>query len=139
MIVRCVGNKGSNLGPYDHGLYYTDETRFDLTIGKSYVVYAMALISGSLVVLVADDYDKPAWLPIGLFEVEDPRLPNYWEFAKSEAGVGNSAPGEVISQARWGYREVVQSDSHYYGLEDRDVEALRAFYKERQRQSQGVN
>jgi hypothetical protein len=136
VIVTCTGNKGSDLGQHSRGLYYTHETHFDLTIGESYVVYAMTLINWSLMLLVADDYDQPAWLPIGLFAVEDSRLPGHWAFAKGEAEAANSPIGAVVWQARWGYREVVQSDSHYYGLEDRDVEALRVFHEERQRRSQ---
>jgi hypothetical protein len=133
VIVTCTGSKGSDLGQHSRGLHYSHKTHFDLTVGKSYIVYAMSLINASLTVLVADDYDKPAWLPLGLFEVEDPRLPGHWEFAKGEAEPVDSSIGAVAWQARWGYHEVVQSDSHYYGLEDRDVEALRVFYEERQR------
>ncbi|MEU6235625.1 hypothetical protein [Kitasatospora sp. NPDC047058] len=135
MIVDCVANSGADLGPYRRGLFYTEETRFDLTVGKSYEVYAMALISGSLTVLVADEYDKPAWLPIELFEVRDPRVPDHWEFAKGEVGPNAPAPGELICQARWGYGEVVRSEIHYYGLEERDPEALRIFHEERSRGS----
>ncbi|SPE49661.1 hypothetical protein SNS2_1352 [Streptomyces netropsis] len=133
MILKCIANKGSDLQPYQKGLFYTTETRFDLIIGKSYEAYAMALISASLTVLVADEYDNPAWLPLELFEVEDSRLPADWEFAKGEAAINTPMPGELVCQARWGYKEVVRHDAHYYGLEERDPEALNAFNEERAR------
>ncbi|GAA0374131.1 hypothetical protein GCM10010319_60790 [Streptomyces blastmyceticus] len=137
MIVRCVANKGSEIGPYRQGLFYTPETRYDLSIDSSYKVFAMALLNGFLTVLVADDYDKPAWLPLQLFEVEDSSLPGHWEFAAGEAGMPSPESGELICGGRWGYSEVVHSDTHYYDLEERDSEALRVFNEERSRSSRG--
>ncbi|MEU1780737.1 hypothetical protein ABZ545_14765 [Streptomyces abikoensis] len=135
MIVKCVANKGSEIGPYRHGLFYTPETRYDVSVGTSYEVFAMALINGSLAVLVADNYEKPAWLPIQLFEVEDPSLPEHWEFAMGEVGVPPAKSGELICGGRWGYAEVVHSDAHFYGLEEREADALRVFDEERSRRS----
>jgi hypothetical protein len=133
VLIKCVDNVGSNIGPYRGGLYYTEETRFDVVVGQTYVVYAMALINDGLTVLVADTYDKPAWLPVELFVVEDPRLPGHWEFALGQRGDAGRSPGQLIWRGKWGYSELVRSDAHYYGLEDRDAEALRIFYEERDR------
>ncbi|GAA2714320.1 hypothetical protein GCM10010315_21350 [Streptomyces luteosporeus] len=135
MIVKCVANKGSEIGPYRRGLFYTPETRFTLSIGRLYDVFAMALINGSLTVLVADDYEKPAWLPLQLFEVEDSSLPADWEFVSHDIGVDSSGPGDLVCEARWGYSEVAHSDAHFYGLEERDPESLRVFDAERSRRA----
>jgi len=49
---------------------------------------------------------RPEWYPIDLFSIEDPRIPDDWQFATSwEFGASKAAQTNV--QARWGYSELV--------------------------------
>src|SRR5437016_3069695 len=99
MIVKCRVNRGSDLAPYERGLYRTARTRFDeLKVDQVYPVYAMALFNNGLIVLLANEYDRAGWYPIELFSVEDRHLPATWEFA-SAWEVTNNGPEESDLQA----------------------------------------
>jgi hypothetical protein len=127
VLLKCIANRGSALGPSRSGSLVTEETRLDdLTVGRQYRSYAMAIYLGCLNVLVCDDYDYPVWLPIGLFVVEEPRLACDWEFA-SFRDEDPGTPGKRGLQAIWGYPEIVRSDAHYEGLIEGDPDARRVF------------
>lgn len=96
----------------------------------------MAILNDGLSVLVVDVYENPMWLPIELFEITDPRLPDGWEFSYS-GEFHEGSWGDISCTARWGYPEIVHSDKHFYDLAERVDEALRVFRAERRRREEG--
>jgi hypothetical protein len=153
MKIRCRANRGSDLGPFKRGLFYSRETRFSsLRVGELFDVYGISLVRAAppgvtlgqsgdevvpepgLAVLVAHQYDtpptlRPDWYPIELFTVEDARLPDDWEFSMvSEFVPSSEHSGNVL--ARWGYRLLVSSDDHFDGLAERRTRALEEFRQE---------
>lgn len=112
------------------------ESEFQLELGKDYLVLGLGIFDTVLSALVRDETGLPAWLPIGLFEFEVSTMPADWEFALLD---GNAASGgDSLNRwvARWGYPELVRDDRHSDGLVERDVEALKIFYRELDRASQ---
>lgn len=110
-----------------HG--YTRETRVNLTQGRPYRVYGIALIDSSIEYLVIDDSVdrinstlRPDWYNASLFRLLDPVLPYWWSFGwcarKHEEGV----------MAFIGYNELASTEGrHYVALVERESEALHVF------------
>lgn len=131
MILECVANSGKELPPDPRGLYYSERTEFPVVAGVTYQAFGIALFNDGLVVLVSNKWDKPMWLPLGLFRVKDPNIPAGWEFAY--------APDEDLArdrtrgwQARLGYPDLVRSDRHNDELLEGDEAALRVFFNQRE-------
>lgn len=127
MLLKCTATLGSDLGPHQRGEYYFPRTRFELTRERSYHAYGMAMINGGLMVLVEDDYNKPAWIPLQAFEVEDPALPPGWLFNYVPGVTLGGMPGEWVVEAIWGYPELVRSEEHYSELIELEPSALAIF------------
>jgi len=156
VILRCRAKTGSELGPFHRGPYHSDDTIFSaLRVGEAYRVYAMAIFKeeelasklspkpdwypaqAGLIVLLCHEYAapptmRPEWYPIELFSIEDPRLPDDWEFSTSWE-FGNAQSAQTNVQARWGYSELVHSDAHFEGLAEGDPVALEHFRAEHDR------
>jgi hypothetical protein len=125
MIVRlvCTGSTGADL-PADM-LERSGNTlfsRFNVTVGAEYDVWAMALWTYGLGVLIVDDTGRPNWKPIALFVVGDGQVPTNWEFA----AVAQRDP--VV--ALWGYPTLVRDPNHHDNLIERKLSALDAFLRE---------
>ncbi|SRR6266545_6189220 len=77
-------------------------------------------------------FRRPQWLPVELFVIEDCEIPLGWCFRAfvlsclRAYGRGTTAY-ERGFRARWGYRQLVESDEHRDGLEERDPVALVIF------------
>ncbi len=123
MIVKCVADQGYSLPRDYRGLHFTERTRFDLTPGRSYRVYEMALFNAGLVVLVTDDYRQPNWYPMELFEVEDGNLPDNWCFALRNGG-------RAGTQAVWGHPRIVNDPALDEALAGQDDDARVVFRRE---------
>ena len=86
MKVLCLSNSGETLpGNYlDDHRGYAFASEFPITIGKEYVVYALALRKNAQVwYYISDDHDLyyPFNYPAPLFEVVDRKLSAHWKFA----------------------------------------------------------
>jgi hypothetical protein len=123
MIVKCLASKGHELPTDYRGLYFTEHTRFDVTPGRVYQVYEMALFNSGLLVLVVDDHRQPNWYPIGLFEVEDGAVPSNWCFALRNGG-------HAGTQAVWGHARLVNDPVLDEALADQDSDARVVFWRE---------
>jgi hypothetical protein len=117
MVVICVTNSMRNLPP--NPLAYNRDAMMQLTVDAEYAVCAMSIYAGSLMVLVSDDTGLPNWYPIQLFRVADSGLSGSWRFA--------SYCESAHLQALWGYEELIEDESHYDSLLERDAEALAVF------------
>jgi hypothetical protein len=161
MLVRCQINKGSDLGEFRRGLFYTLETSFaPLRVDHVYQVFGMSLFrdvhlgedidprpewypsQAGLAVLICHVYEtpptlRPDWYPIELFSIEDAGVPEGWEFS-TVAQFGMSPVKKSNVLARWGYSRLVHSDEHREGLISRDPKALAEFREEFELRSQDL-
>lgn len=124
MRVTCRFNLGKALPSKYLELGYTEESMFDVSIGKEYPVFAMALWKSVLLLLLSDEHELPNWYPVELFSVSAPRLPQGWFFAAYQ-----EHPHAV--EAAWGYERLVCDVSHWEALLERDPDALKVFFQER--------
>lgn len=131
MIAKCIFNRGADLGgPVRNG--YLETTEFTtLTVGKKYEVFGIGMWGTSISILICDDSDKPAWDPIGLFDIVEQKLPSHWLFAVYD-GPGASGKGacEYGWMIRWGYPELVRNPDHSDGLMERVPAEMQKFYEE---------
>ena len=128
MRVRCIENRGSGLTPpyysAEHGR--PDHQTFNLTVGRSYVVYAMGLNGPGTWLYLADDVyvDGPRRYPLCLFEVESGCLSRSWTFS---AGLRDSDHAEMLAPAEW-----LQMPWFFNRLVDGDDLAVLAFARMRE-------
>lgn len=130
MLLRCRKNRGHSLPSDYRGLHFTEHTKFDVTPGGGYRVYAMALFNSGLITLVVDDYRQPNWYPIELFDVEQGALPSDWVFALR---VG----GQAGMQAVWGHARLVNDPSLDESLAIQDSDARMVFWRDIANQDDG--
>ncbi len=130
MIAKCLHNTGASLGPPDRGRFYGPETVFELEIGGEYPVLGMGIFETTLLALVVDDTRRPNWLPAGLFEFGYQQIPDEWEFVLLDGAAASGAESANRWVARWGYEELVRSESHSDDLIERDPAALDVFFRE---------
>jgi hypothetical protein len=124
MQVVCIGNRGSDLPESVLSLTANSEsTKFQLTVGSAYVVYAMAIRRGNLGLLVLNDRLRPIWSHVELFKFIDTALPSHWSFTTLDE--------EVFGiRALWGYRSLIQNNSHNDDLMERERSALKDFLED---------
>ena len=102
MKIRCIANTGAALPePYfDPAIFLTQETEFQLIIGKEYVVYALYEWEGMIWYYICDErytyYPIPN--PAPLFEVVDNRISQYWRFKLHPNGLLEIAFKEWFSE-----------------------------------------
>ncbi len=126
MRAECVANDGRSVGQYLGILFFDLSVQFALTIGDTYPVLGMELYRQVFQILVPDnsEYRRPQWLPVELFVIDDSEIPLGWHF---RAYGPETAAYERGFRARWGYRQLAESDEHRDGLEGRDPAALVIF------------
>src|SRR5712692_3366746 len=85
MKIVCVGNTGRALPDsyLDPRAGYLQDMEFPLTLGKLYVVYALAIRDNQVWYYVSDDDELyyPGQKPAPLFEVVDNKVSKYWRYA----------------------------------------------------------
>jgi hypothetical protein len=129
MRAKCIRNTAAELGEPRVGIHYGDDHVFDVVVSRVYDVFAMSLFQDGLHVLVRQESGWPHWLPMGLFEVADPRIPDHWEFVLfPDARL--TAFGRPGLQAVWGYHEIT-IPSHLRDLNELNPEALAVLDRER--------
>jgi hypothetical protein len=156
VIVRCLANRASEIGPFKRGLFYLPHTQLDVVVDQTYRVYGMTLFRNAelaasmeqkpewfpaqagIAILIcplvhASGILRPDWLPLELFSVEDPQVPDHWEFGSSMQ-YGSNAFASTGVEAIWGYHELVHSVEHFNGLINREPAALDVFRCELLRQ-----
>lgn len=83
MRVVCVENKVASVSKEILDNYFISYERFDVSIGKEYIVYGMTVYLGTIWYYLADDTysDYPIWHPSSLFDVVDGRLSRHWRYS----------------------------------------------------------
>jgi hypothetical protein len=87
MRVRCISEKpnarqASALGE----LYHGQKQSYGLTVGSEYLVFAISVLNGNVLLQIAPEFEQLISVPLFLFEVTDPRVPGFWECRVREDG-----------------------------------------------------
>ncbi len=83
MRVRCIAHSGKSLPDnyIDSRLTLYSTQKFDITVGKEYVVYGLTTYFNKVWYYICDDNrDYPIWYPAPLFEVVDNRASSFWKY-----------------------------------------------------------
>lgn len=126
--VKCIANTGKDLSEKSIESGEHRGVKFDVDIGKVYVVYSMFIFRGALDYLLSEEStDVPFWYPAELFEVVDSLLSLEWHF--TFIGYGENHESKKSLAAIWGYKEMIFDSKHYIDLTEREPEALDIFFK----------
>ncbi len=136
MIVTCLHTGSLELADHQRGRFTALHSDYPLTRGTEYVALGMGIWETVLHVLVRDDWGKPSWCPLALFNCPPQTFPSDWEFTLCD-GITQSGAGLWTRWvARWGYRELVRDPGHSDALMERDTEALAIFAREMRSQKE---
>jgi|GEM_PF-3465647 len=97
------------------------ESTQEIVVGKEYTVYGMVMFDFSLYYLIVSSINRPSFLRADYFQIEDSSLSEDWVFAYK-------GQEKLSVQAIWGYRLLVESESHYNGLIERERSELDYFF-----------
>jgi hypothetical protein len=133
MLAICKSNLGSAIPSAERYLGEVDQTNYSpLSVGGSYVVYALLYIIDRVDFLVRAPEQPPFWAPSSLFHLVDARVSADWELCvtQSRADYKNLFDVFKISHVM-GYPRLVNDYNHYVGIVERDpVEVLRFMERE---------
>lgn len=126
MKICCISNTGADLPPscIDERGGFRRDTKFNVSTGSVYTVYAMTLRRGSIWYYISDDrgLPYPVWYPAPLFSVVDGSLSRHWMFAHGSI----ERDGDIVLA----FREWADDPAEYYDrLSDRDPDAIRVFQR----------
>src|SRR6476661_5382396 len=129
MKVRCIANRGKVLPAQylDPRIPRGPQSEFSVTIGKTYLVYALISFSNQVWYYIADDHYGwyPAGMPAPLFQVVDSRVSKHWGTRISERDRGTDV---LIAFEEW-----LSIPWFYDRLTDREDKEVEIF-RERKRQ-----
>jgi hypothetical protein len=125
MRVTCLANTGRALPAVclDSHRGLSIEKNFPLTVGLTYVVYAITMYRGFAWYYVLDDHQLPyrVWEPAPLFEVESGDIPQGW-IVGYERPQNDELGFPVVSFPEW-----VMDGYFYERLVDGDEDAVAVF------------
>lgn len=129
MMVRCIENTNANIAEelLDPAGGLHRHTRYDLTVGTDYVVYALAVRNGfGWYYLNGDDHPYyPVRYPAHLFSVQDGGLSSRWRYAYSPSHRDHPI---LLAFAAW-----VTDPLFYDRLTDMEDAAMQVFREEKAR------
>jgi hypothetical protein len=83
MIIRCISDTGDALPAMsqDSAVGIDASTQFPVTVGLTYVVFAVTIYLGVAWYYIFDDdgHDWPTWCPAPLFDVSEGSVPPSWQ------------------------------------------------------------
>lgn len=105
MIVKCIDSTGAVLPEEFWNASYgiTRDTRYDLTVGETYLVLAITNLLGYNFFYVLEDgvTAGPTLVPSLLFEVVDGRMSRHWQYKQRLDGPGLSSYFFMIGFPEW--------------------------------------
>lgn len=129
MRVVCVAQRGETLPEVylDPRVNVRLETDFHLTVGREYVVYAIAIRKQQVWYYVVDDNNLwfPIYKPAPLFKIMDDRVSQHWRI--------KITPGNRDHEVLLAFQEWVSQEWFYDRLSDKEQVEVRVF-KERKQQ-----
>ncbi|UII69860.1 hypothetical protein LVW35_19610 [Pseudomonas sp. HN11] len=132
MLAFCQANLGSAIPTTERYLGEVDQTDYSpLSIGESYVVYALSFIFDRVDFLVRAPEQPPFWAPSSLFRLGDARTPAGWEFCITQLRPGYKSLFDAFKISYvMGYPLLVNEYEHYVGIVERDPVELLRFMEE---------
>jgi hypothetical protein len=128
MQIKCILNKVKGL-PNDLILSkgYKDDHKFNLTIGRDYIVYAINVYSDYVWYCVCDDNHEnvPLWYPAPLFSIEQNNVSRYWHMKIPDANEENENHLKLILS----FSEWLERPYFHYDLFDGQSEETEIFKK----------
>lgn len=128
MKILCIANRGKALPPQylDPRIPRGPESEFFVTVGRTYLVYALRFLSNQVWYYIDDDHR--GWYPIRkpapLFKVVDSRLSKYWGVRVSESDRGSDV---LIAFEEW-----LSVPGFYDRLTDREDKEVGMFKERKQ-------
>ena len=133
MLAICKSNLGSAIPSAERYLGEVDQTNYSpLSVGGSYVVYALLYIIDRVAFLVRAPEQPPFWAPSSLFHLVDARVSADWELCVTQSRADYKTLFDVFKISHvMGYPRLVNDYNHYVGIVERDpVEVLRFMERE---------
>lgn len=133
MLAICKSNLGSAIPSAERYLGEVDQTNYSpLSVGGSYVVYALLYIIDRVDFLVRSPEQPPFWAPSSLFHLVDARVSADWELCVTQSRADYKTLFDVFKISHvMGYPRLVNDYNHYVGIVERDpVEVLRFMERE---------
>src|SRR6266478_6039238 len=128
MKIVCVARRGETLPDHylDPRIPRTREHDFRLTLGREYVVYAVAIRKDQVWYYVVDDTDSwfPIYKPAPLFKIVDDRVSRHWRVKLT--------PGNLDHEVLLAFEEWASDDQFYDRLSDKEQAEVRVFRERRQ-------
>lgn len=120
MKVQCKTNRRCDLHPTSDEYATNPEVVFDLTVGQSYLVYALYAREGEVDFYLCGDYHDhlPVYYSNGLFELIDPRPSRYWE-ASTQVFPETGKSSLLLAFPAWAH-----DPAYYWNLTEQDPEAI---------------
>lgn len=126
MLARCIVGSSWELPEASRPTGWSRHAQLHVTQGSEYPIFGMGVFERHLWIMTMDDTELPNWYPADVFEFGVQEFPPHWEFVFFHDSYGSF----TTWTARWGYPELVQDESHYMALVERDPAALGIFYGE---------
>jgi hypothetical protein len=128
MQVLCNHNTGAKLSKrYLETSGATRQSEYSLSIKKAYTVFSITIDNYNLYLLLSDEYNVPNFFPAELFSITDASIPDDWQFT------AYPDDEEYLLKASWGYEYLIQNESHFDNLAEREPEDLAIFAGEKER------
>jgi hypothetical protein len=132
MLVRCIANSPEALGRPEARAFHGVHTDYsDLEVEKEYPVLGLSLSELVLLAFVVVAWEKPFWLPVGLFDFTNATLPGCWKFSVENRVAASGGPADYAKRiAIWGYPKLVEDSTHSDMIVERDPDAMAIFRRE---------
>lgn len=133
MLAICKSNLGSAIPSAERYLGEVDQTNYSpLSVGESYVVYALLFIFDRVDFLVRAPEQPPFWVPSSLFHLVDARASPDWELCITQSRSDYKVLFNAFKISHvMGYPLLVNDYNHYVGIAERNpVEVLRFMERE---------
>lgn len=129
MRAICRSGLGDAIPPSKRYLGEVDKTSYSpLTIGESYLVYALLFIFDRVDFLVRAPDQPPFWVPSNLFDMVDSKVPAGWEFCITQSSADYRVLFDTFGiNYILGYSLLVNEYQHYVGLVEREPREVHRF------------
>lgn len=129
MLAKCKSSLGEAIPPSERYLGEIDKTDYSpLTIGESYLVYALLFVFDRVDFLVRAAGQPPFWAPSSLFDLVDSKIPSDWEICITQSSSDYKVLFDVFGiHSVLGYSLIVNEYEHYVGVVEREPREVLRF------------
>ncbi|WP_146176033.1 hypothetical protein [Chromobacterium haemolyticum] len=129
MKVLCLFDSGEHVRSEERFLAESGDTKYSpLEVGGVYHVMGIIFYEKRIDYLVNKKNIQPIWAPSSLFRIESNKLPQHFSAEKINGGQYNWLAQEYGAKFIIGYPALVNSFSHFVGLQEREATDLAIFY-----------